>query len=131
MPYPDRVVYNGSAVSYIPVDNTWILANKQRHLAISAVPLSIQADPTGAIVSTVTLQLQTPLLVDDTRDNVALARVVKMSIAQGNDQRFADLTLDANGAAVVDVFGYLPGQIVIKYEGLDLSFDTTTIEVTS
>jgi hypothetical protein len=82
MPYPDRVVYDLSLPvdeqkSYVPIDDTWVLENKQNTLSLTSDKAQITAD--GADYATITVQLQTPRLTDDSYNNAVWSGVVTLS----------------------------------------------------
>ncbi len=81
MTYADRVEVDAHGnVTTITVDDVWILANKPNTLLLSIDKTQITANDTGSDVATITVQLRTPILIDDSYDNVVESGDVEIII---------------------------------------------------
>lgn len=123
MAYADRVEVDGDGnLVYVPVDNTWILANRENYLAISG--------PGSASVGvgfSLTAQLKTPLLVNDTRNNVAQAMNVPLLITIGTETKEVTIALNSSGTITDTVTVAYAGTLTIRAK--DMPSDVYSIGV--
>jgi hypothetical protein len=125
MVYPDRVVYDFTLPleahkTYIPVDNAWVLANKQNTLNLTSDKSQITAD--GLDYATVTVQLKTPRLTDDSYNDVVWSGEVTLN--DGLEDIAVSLT---DGVGTLQVASDAPATIVLVGVSLQ-SANPLTIE---
>lgn len=124
MAYQDRVVVDAQGnATLVPVDNTWILANRENYLAISG--------PGSASVNvgfSMTAQLKTPLLVNDTRNNVQQAMNVVLLVTIGTETKEVTIALNSSGTITDTVTVAYAGTLTVRAK--DMPSDVYSIEVT-
>jgi hypothetical protein len=127
MPYPDRVVYDlskapGQQRTTVPVDDIWVLGNKPNTLSLISDKAQIAAN--GQDTATVTIQLQSPRMADDSHDNIAEDVSVVLLV---NDEKTEAIDLIA-GVGVLTLKSVEPGQLIVRGETYE-SPEPVTIQV--
>ena len=122
MTYPDRAIFNGSAVTYEAVDDAWVLANKPNTLLLMADKTTVLAADPVVDVATVMVQLCTPMLTDGSYDDVALAGDVVIAVDGENTL----VTLDGTGAGSFAVGSVEVGSFILQ--GMTFDSNIVTIE---
>jgi hypothetical protein len=124
MPYADRVEVDAQGnATLVPVDNTWILANRENYLALSG--------PGSASVGvgfSLTAQLKTPLLVNDTRNNVSQAMNVPIIITLETEVKKVTIALNSSGTLTDNFTAAYAGTLTVRAE--NMPSDVYTVEVT-
>jgi len=93
MPYPQQMIVSAEGTIYVDTTNEWILINKSKSIHLSADKTMIIAADPPVDVATITLQLTTPILIDDTYDNVLASEIIVLSI----NGDILNITLNDNG----------------------------------
>lgn len=109
------------AMTEVPVDDAWVLANLPERIALTVDKTQIQAD--GVDTATLTAQLTTPLLTDGSAQPIAESRELEFRVNRDP----ITVTLNAAGRATRTFSGLTPGRYEI--ECLTLPGDVVVIEV--
>jgi len=125
-PYPQQIIFTNGVISYADVTDEWVLASKPRYLLITSDKATIgHADPPTDL-ATITIQLQTPLLTNNTRSNV-VATIVDVPILCDESRRLVTLT---DGIGTFTVGSIVAGTLTIHADRANtLDSNTITIEV--
>lgn len=93
MIYADRLVVDlqTGETRYVPVDNEWVLANRNRTVGLSLDRGQIQAN--GVDKAILSIQYQTPMLIDGSHEPVAEVITLQLQI---DDETF-EVTTDDTG----------------------------------
>ncbi len=116
MPYGNRIEFDVATQQEqsIAVDDAWILANKEEYLAISG-----PGSATVEVAFNITLQLKTPILTNDTRNNVSQPRVVTIIVTLNGDIVEATYTLNGSGTITDSITPQYAGTVVVKPKSMD------------
>jgi len=110
-PYPQQTIFTGKTVTYADTTDEWVLANKPRYLLLTSDKATIgHADP-PIDIATITVQLQSPIMTDGERDNVAAALVDVPILCDGEP---IVVTLNASGVGTFTVGAIETGILTIR-----------------
>lgn len=110
MIYADRVVIDlqTGEIREVPVDNEWVLANRDRTIELSLDRGQIQAN--GVDTALLSIQYQTPLLIDGSHDPIR--EIVTVTIRLGDEE--IEVTTDDQGFAQEPLTAAEPGEYEIE-----------------
>lgn len=108
-----ELVITPTGTSTVPITDEWVIAHKPNTLYITSDKAQITAN--GTDIATITVQLRTPILTDDTYDNVSEAGDVTILVDGVADV----VTLNAIGTGTTTVASVEVGTFNIKGDSLD------------